>query len=152
MRQQVSVQNNKLYNRLMEHQQSDLKTTIAGSLLILLFEFIGTTFLTLLYLCSDRDWCGMLLGIFVLLIFAAKTSGAHFNPAITLAFMLRKETDGRFSKPLGLAYIIFQALAPSSSSSSTGMQMPSSDSTSTSDSLFSEAFAPLCSMSLCTSA
>lgn len=50
----------------------------------------------------------MLLGIFVLLIFAAKTSGAHFNPAITLAFMLRKETEGRFSRPLGLAYIIFQ--------------------------------------------
>jgi glycerol uptake facilitator-like aquaporin len=50
----------------------------------------------------------MLLGIFVLLIFAAKTSGAHYNPAITLAFMLRKETDSRFSRPLGLAYILFQ--------------------------------------------
>ena len=50
----------------------------------------------------------MLLGIFVLLIFAAKTSGAHYNPAITLSFMFRKETEGRFSRPLGLAYILFQ--------------------------------------------
>ena len=32
-------------------EQGDFKSTIRNSILILLFEFIGTTFLTLLYLC-----------------------------------------------------------------------------------------------------
>jgi glycerol uptake facilitator-like aquaporin len=41
------------------------------------------------------------------LIFGAKVSGSHYNPAITVAFMFRKDT-GRFSRPLGIAYIIFQ--------------------------------------------
>ena len=49
----------------------------------------------------------MLLGIFVLLIFGAKVSGSHFNPAITLAFMFRRDI-GKFSRPLGFAYIAFQ--------------------------------------------
>lgn len=49
----------------------------------------------------------MLLGIFVLLIFGAKVSGSHYNPAITVAFMFRRDT-GKFSRPLGLAYIVFQ--------------------------------------------
>ena len=47
------------------------------------------------------------MGIFVLIIFAAKVSGSHYNPAITLAFIFRKDT-GRFSRPLGVAYIIAQ--------------------------------------------
>lgn len=37
----------------MENDQPSLKSTICGSILILLFEFIGTTFLTLLYLCHQ---------------------------------------------------------------------------------------------------
>jgi len=49
----------------------------------------------------------MLLGIFVLLIFAAKVSGSHFNPAISLAFMFRRDI-GEFPRLLGLAYIVFQ--------------------------------------------
>lgn len=47
------------------------------------------------------------MGIFVLMIFGARVSGSHFNPAITLAFMFRKNTE-KFSRPLGLAYIIAQ--------------------------------------------
>lgn len=48
-----------------------------------------------------------MLGIFVLLIFGAKVSGSHYNPAITFAFMFRRDT-GKFSRPLGIAYIVFQ--------------------------------------------
>ena len=40
----------------MEHE-TDLKSTIRNSILILLFEFIGTTFLTLLYLCHANVSC-----------------------------------------------------------------------------------------------
>lgn len=51
----------------------------------------------------------MLLGIFVLLIFGAKVSGSHFNPAITTSFMFRRDV-GRFSRKLGIAYILFQVV------------------------------------------
>ena len=45
--------------------------------------------------------------MFILLIFSAKVSGSHYNPMITLAFMFRSDF-GKFAKPLGLAYILFQ--------------------------------------------
>lgn len=83
--------------------------TIRDSLLILIFEFMGTAMLSLLYNnCSLYfELGGFLLGIWVLIIFSAKISGSHYNPAVTLAFMFRKDV-GRFSRVLGLAYIIFQ--------------------------------------------
>jgi glycerol uptake facilitator-like aquaporin len=53
---------------------------------------------------------GLLLGIFVLIIFSAKVSGSQYNPAITLSFIFRRNTDKQFSRPLGIAYILFQVL------------------------------------------
>ena len=85
--------------------------TIRDSLLIMVFEFLGTGFLCLLYSMNGAQgnfsFPSLLLGIFVLIIFAAKISGSHYNPAVTLAFMFRKDT-GRFSRILGISYIIFQ--------------------------------------------
>lgn len=43
----------------------------------------------------------------MLTIFGSKISGAHYNPAISLAYMLRKDV-GNFPRLLGIAYIIFQ--------------------------------------------
>jgi len=87
----------------------DCMTTFKESLLILLFEFLGSLLLTSLYTgCfAYYDVAGLLCGFFVLLIFSARISGSHFNPAITLAFMFRKDT-GRFSRLLGLLYIAAQ--------------------------------------------
>lgn len=84
-------------------------TTFKESLLILLFEFLGTLLLTSLYnsCFQSADGVGLLCGFFVLLIFSARISGSHFNPAITLAFMFRRDT-GRFSRLLGLLYIAAQ--------------------------------------------
>ena len=86
-------------------------TTFKESLLILLFEFLGTLLLTSLFNSSFQaggeaggDGAGLLCGFFVLLIFSARISGSHFNPAITLAFMFRRDT-GKFSRLLGLLYI-----------------------------------------------
>lgn len=89
--------------------EGGLGKTIRDSLLILVFEFLGTAFLSLLYNNASMigSYSGLLLGIFVLIIFSAKISGSHYNPAVTLAFMLRKDV-GRFSRILGIAYIIFQ--------------------------------------------
>jgi glycerol uptake facilitator-like aquaporin len=47
------------------------------------------------------------LGFFILLIFSARISGSHYNPCVTLAFMLRKDA-GRFNRWIGIAYMIFQ--------------------------------------------
>lgn len=79
------------------------------SILILLFEFIGTFLFCLNYNVALKyyDYCGFLMATFMILIFGAKISGSHYNPAITLAFMFRKDT-GRFSRVLGIAYILFQ--------------------------------------------
>jgi glycerol uptake facilitator-like aquaporin len=49
------------------------------------------------------------IGFFLILILSAPISGSHFNPAVTLAFMFRKDT-GKFSRMLGLFYILFQYL------------------------------------------
>ena len=84
-------------------------TTFKESLLILLFEFLGTLLLTSLFNSAFQanDVTGLLCGFFVLLIFSARISGSHFNPAITLAFMFRRDT-GKFSRLLGLLYIAAQ--------------------------------------------
>lgn len=101
--------------------EGSLGKTIRDSILILLFEFLGTLMTCLLYNNvsqtvteslsgkpgSPPDYAGLLLGIFVLLIFGAKISGSHYNPAVTLGFMLRRDV-GRFSRILGIAYILFQ--------------------------------------------
>ena len=86
-------------------------TTFKESLLILLFEFLGTLLLTSLFNSAFQGegggFVGLLSGFFVLLIFSARISGSHFNPAITLAFMFRRDT-GKFSRLLGLLYIAAQ--------------------------------------------
>jgi glycerol uptake facilitator-like aquaporin len=89
--------------------KSEIQDTIRDSLLILIFEFLGTMLLTLLYCnCEElMDTCGFFIGVYILIIFSAKISGSHFNPAITLAFMFRRDI-GRFNRLLGIAYMIFQ--------------------------------------------
>jgi len=85
--------------------------TFKESLLILLFECLGTCFLTALFtsVYATGDLAALVCGFFILLIFSARISGSHFNPAITLAFMFRRDT-GRFSRMLGLLYILAQYL------------------------------------------
>ena len=93
---------------------SDFLTTFKESLLILLFEFLGTLLLTALWnSCwyAGFDHVGLLCGFFILLIFSARISGSHFNPAVTLSFMFRKDVSGgsgRFSRVLGILYIAAQ--------------------------------------------
>ena len=84
-------------------------TQFKESALILLFEFLGTAFLTALFAAARADTAALLCGFFILLIFSARISGSHFNPAITLAFMFRRDL-GRFSRKLGLLYIVAQYL------------------------------------------
>lgn len=80
--------------------------TLLESIMILLFEAFGTAMLTCLYLATEGG-AAMFIGFFILLIFSARISGSHYNPIVTLAFMLRKDA-GQFNKWLGLLYMLFQ--------------------------------------------
>lgn len=93
----------------MENGGSNFLETAKSSFLILLFELLGTMFLAALYNSAyyTGDVTGLFCGFFILLIFSARISGSHFNPAVTLSFMFRKDV-GRFSRILGILYIVAQ--------------------------------------------
>jgi glycerol uptake facilitator-like aquaporin len=79
-----------------------MKHVMIESLMILLFELIGTAMLTMLFIAVTPNaipgvgslgavGLGMFIGFFILLILSARISGSHYNPIVTLAFMLRKD-------------------------------------------------------------
>ena len=72
----------------------------------LLFEMLGTGLVTMLFLATGGG-VGMFIGYFVLLIMSFRISGAHYNPVVTFAFMMRKDA-GKFDKHLGILYMLFQ--------------------------------------------
>jgi glycerol uptake facilitator-like aquaporin len=74
--------------------------------MILIFEMFGTGMLTMLFL-SAYNAMSLFIGFFVLLIFSARISGSHYNPIVTLAFMLRKDA-GQFNRWLGILYMVAQ--------------------------------------------
>ena len=80
--------------------------TMFESLMILIFEMFGTGMLTMLFI-STSGGLGFGIGFFVLLIFSARISGSHYNPVVTLAYMLRKDA-GQFNKWLGILYMLAQ--------------------------------------------
>lgn len=51
----------------------------------------------------------MLLALWILTIFFWKISGSHFNPAVTLALMFRRD-ERKMPITLGLAYIVAQVI------------------------------------------
>jgi glycerol uptake facilitator-like aquaporin len=59
--------------------------------MIMLFELLGTLLLTCLYMMNWKTPLNMFIGYFVLLVLSARISGSHYNPVVTLAFMLRKD-------------------------------------------------------------
>jgi hypothetical protein len=51
-------------------------------------EITGTAMIGLFYFMMGDEQPGMLLGFWVLNLFGLEISGAHFNPIVTLSFML----------------------------------------------------------------
>lgn len=91
-----------------------MKHVMMESLMILLFELIGTAMLTMLFIAVAPNagapggiGMSMFIGFFILLILSARISGSHYNPIVTFAFMLRKDA-GQFNKWLGILYMLFQ--------------------------------------------
>lgn len=73
----------------------------------LMYELVGTFMLTLLFLSSDTF--SLFLGLWIVTAFVYRVSGAHLNPAISVAFSLRKDL-GTLSRKLAICYILAQVL------------------------------------------
>jgi len=94
--------------------RESFRSTMKESFLILMFEFLGSVILSCLvnnYYSQDiKDNTGLLLGIFICIIFSARISGSHFNPAITLSYMIGNVKHGSFDRVLGFLYIAVQVV------------------------------------------
>jgi len=54
------------------------------------------------------DNVGLLLGMFISIMFSAKISGSHFNPCITFSYMMGNIQTKKFDRVLGFLYIVAQ--------------------------------------------
>lgn len=77
------------------------------SLSKLVVEMFGTFMLTLFFYGNKQ--AEILTGLWILIVFAWKISGGHFNPAITFAFMFRRDAK-KLPISLGVAYMGAQVL------------------------------------------
>ena len=103
---------------LSQHTQESMKNTAKESTLILIYECLGTAMMTALitnYFSqiskgagSYADQSGLLLGMFVVIMFSARVSGSHFNPCITFSYMIGNVKHRHFDSILGVLYIIAQ--------------------------------------------
>ena len=99
--------------------KENLRSTFRESLLILVYEFMGTCLITTLFIntCqnyvdpfngNNADLSSLLLGMFVIILFSARISGSHFNPIITFSYMIGNVREGKFDRILGVFYILAQ--------------------------------------------
>ena len=73
-------------------------------------EIIGTTVLGIFYMAVGGEQAGILLGFWIITLFGVAISGAHFNPAVTVVIMLRKNSNFGSRRMLGIMYIVAQFL------------------------------------------
>ena len=73
-----------------------------------MFEAVGSFLVTALFVvCSyNGDYVGFASGVFVATCMGVQLTGAHYNPAITLCFMLKSHQRAS-SRWLGVGYIVF---------------------------------------------
>jgi|TARA_B110000285_G_scaffold171387_1_gene191871 glycerol uptake facilitator-like aquaporin len=72
-------------------------------------EFIGTAMIGVFYILEGNRQVGFLFGFWILTLFGFGISGSHYNPAITLSLMLRKDSpfgEGTNHRLLGVLFII----------------------------------------------
>jgi len=101
---------------LKQETKENIKNTAKESFLILLYEMIGTAMMSALVtsyygqkaLTKITDNTGLLLGMFICIMFSARISGSHFNPCITFSYMIGNVKQGKFDRILGMLYIVAQ--------------------------------------------
>ena len=80
---------------------------IVTGLFALLFELVGTIFLTYTISASGNNPTAVILVLILFNLIGYRISAAHFNPAITFAALFRRHS-GRFEKKIAILYILFQ--------------------------------------------
>lgn len=69
----------------------------------LVMEAVGTLLFTMFFTCGSS--AVILLGLWITNIFMWKISGSHFNPAVTFAYLFRRD-DSKMDWKMVLAYIV----------------------------------------------
>jgi len=71
-------------------------------------EMIGTAVFTMFFYMLNGRYSSMLLSLWVITLFGMNISGAHYNPCITLAQMVRKSSSFGRRRLLGIMYLVAQ--------------------------------------------
>lgn len=82
---------------------------IKYSLAKLLYEFVGTYLIGLLFIMDHLLPFPLFLGLWIATSFCIRISGAHFNPCISFAFSVRRDTGG-LPRKLAVCYILAQVI------------------------------------------
>ena len=59
---------------------------------------------------EKSDTVGLLSGMIITILLASRISGSHFNPCITLGFMIGNVRHRRFDRVLGCLYMLAQVV------------------------------------------
>ena len=70
-----------------------------------IIEMVGTCIMGMFYNLVGEAQAGILLGLWILTLFGIAMSGAHYNPAITMAYMLRRERPFDKRKLYGFTFM-----------------------------------------------
>lgn len=73
-------------------------------------ELSGTIMLGIIHSMIGNSQAGMLLGMWVATLFGEAISGSHYNPAVTVVVMLRKNSSFGSRRLKGILYIVAQLL------------------------------------------
>ena len=73
-------------------------------------EVMGTASLGIFYVMLGDHQIGLLLGHWMVTLFASQISGSHFNPTVTLVQMFRSGPSAMETKLLGLIYLAAQMI------------------------------------------
>ena len=57
---------------------------------------VGTCLMGMIYNLIGESQVGVMLGMWILTLFGHTISGAHYNPCITMVYMLRKTKPNNF--------------------------------------------------------
>ena len=87
-----------------------MKQYILVNLSKFIVEMAGTAVMGVFYLTVGDQQAGMLLGFWIITLFGVAVSGSHFNPAITLVIMARKNSNFGSRRLLGIMYMVAQFL------------------------------------------